>query len=190
MTHFPEEERNNATALSLGQTLQASGENQIAIFWYSKAARLPVSQTLQVQAQLAQLKLLINQENCSAAIALLPIIEQNLNEIPLSHQQIYTQITFAERLTELPKQSNDQTSLLSWKSIATRLVKTQKMAQLLGDKRAEVYAIGNLGKIYGRTQQWAIAQKLTEQALQISQELNTSELTYFWEWQLGRIFAQ
>lgn len=190
LTHFTEEERNNAIALSLGQTLQASGENQIALSWYEKAARPPVSQTLQVQAQLSQLKLLINQENWSAAIALLPIIEQNLNQIPLSHQQIYTQITFAERLTELPKQSNDQTSLSSWKSIATRLVKTQKMAQLLGDKRAEVYAIGNLGKIYERTQQWAIAQKLTEQALQISQALNASELTYLWQWQLGRIFAQ
>jgi CHAT domain-containing protein len=47
-----------------------------------------------------------------------------------------------------------------------------------------------LGKIYEQTQQWAIAQNLTEKALQASQVLNAPEMTYLWQWQLGRILAQ
>ncbi len=192
LTHLPDPSQKNAIAFSLGRTLEASGENELALSWYIQSANPPVSRLLQGKAQLAQLKLLIDKKDWPAAIALLPTIDQTLSQLPLSHQQIYSQINFAQRLTDLNlKQKSDQISpLLSWEAIAARLAQAQKNAQLLGDQRGEIYAQGNLGKIYEQTQQWAIAQKLTEKALQASQGLNIPELTYLWQWQLGRILAQ
>ncbi len=190
ITRLPETEKANAIAFSLGQTLQASEEPQLALDWYGKAAQAPVNPTLQVQAQLAQLRLLIEQKDWPRAIALVPTIEKTLQQLPLSHQQIYAQVNFAERLGELKRNSSLQTGLPTWEAIATRLAQTQKDAQSIGDQRGEIYALGNLGQVYEQTQQWAIAQRLTEQALQLSQGLNAPELTYLWQWQLGRILAQ
>jgi CHAT domain-containing protein len=190
LTRLPDQSQKNAIAFSLGRTLEASGENELALSWYVKAANPTVSPLLQVQAQLAQLKLLIDEKTWPAAIALLPTIDQTLSQLPLSHQQIYSQINFAQRLTELKLKSDQTSPLLSWEAIAARLAQAQKNAQLLGDKRGEIYAQGNLGKIYEQTQQWAIAQNLTEKALQASQGLNAPEMTYLWQWQLGRILAQ
>ena len=190
LPHLSAETPKNAIAFSLGRTLEASGESPVALDWYGQAARSPISASLQAQAQLAQLRLLINQKNWPTAIALLSSIDQNLSKLPLSHQQIYSQINFAERLTELRQNSDDLSSLPSWEAIAERLAQTRKNAQLLGNKRGEIYALGTLGHIYEQTQQWAIAQKLTEQALQASQGLNLPELTYLWQWQLGRILSQ
>jgi CHAT domain-containing protein len=190
LTRLPDQSQKNAIAFSLGRTLEASGENELALSWYDKAANPTVSPLLQVQAQLAQLKLLIDEKTWPAAIALLPTIDQTLSQLPLSHQQIYSQINFAQRLTELKLKSDQQSPLMSWEAIAARLAQTQKNAQLLGNKQGEIYAQGNLGKIYEQTQQWAIAQNLTEKALQASQGLNVPEMTYLWQWQLGRILAQ
>ena len=190
LTHLPDQSQKNAIAFSLGRTLEASGENELALSWYVKAANSTVSPLLQVQAQLAQLKLLIDEKTWPAAIALLPTIDQTLGQLPLSHQQIYSQINFAQRLTELKQENDQKSSLLSWEAIAARLAQAQKNAQLLGDQRGEIYAQGNLGKIYEQTQQWAIAQNLTEKALQASQGLNVPEMIYLWQWQLGRILAQ
>ena len=190
LTRLSDGFQKNAIAFSLGRTLEASGENELALSWYAQTANPPVSRLLQVKAQLAQLKLLIDKKVWSAAIALLPTIDQNLGQLPLSHQQIYSQINFAQRLTELKQNSDQKSPLMSWEAIAARLAQAQKNAQLLGDKRGEIYAQGNLGKIYEQTQQWAIAQNLTEKALQASQVLNAPEMTYLWQWQLGRILAQ
>ena len=190
LSHLPDQSQKNAIAFSLGRTLEASGENELALGWYIQAANPPVSRLLQSKAQLAQLKLLIDKKDWPAAIALLPTIDQTLGQLPLSHQQIYSQINFAQRLTDLKLKSDQKSPLLSWEAIAARLAQAQKNAQVLGDQRGEIYARGNLGKIYEQTQQWAIAQNLTEKALQASQSLNAPEMTYLWQWQLGRILAQ
>lgn len=190
LTHLPDPSQKNAIAFSLGRTLEASGENELALSWYIQAATPPVSRLLQSKAQLAQLKLFIDKKDWPTAIALLPTIDQTLGQLPLSHQQIYSQINFAQRLTDLKLKSDQTSPLLSWEAIAARLAQTQKNAQLLGDQRGEIYAQGNLGKIYEQTQQWAIAQNLTEKALQASQGLNVPEMIYLWQWQLGRILAQ
>jgi CHAT domain-containing protein len=190
LTRLPDESQKNAIAFSVGRTLEASGENELALSWYIQAAHPPISRLLQSKAQLAQLKLLIDQKDWPTAIALLPTIDQTLGQLPLSHQQIYSQINFAQRLTELKLKSDQQSPLISWEAIAARLAQAKKNAQVLGDQRGEIYAQGNLGKIYEQTQQWAIAQNLTEKALQASQGLNVPEMIYLWQWQLGRILAQ
>ncbi len=63
------------------------------------------------------------------------------------------------------------------------------LARDLGDFRATAYALGNLGTVYEKNQQWLEAQQCTEQALLLSQnvQLNAPDLAYQWQWQLGRI---
>lgn len=55
------------------------------------------------------------------------------------------------------------------------------------DKRAEAYALGTLGGLYEQTQQWTDAQKLTQQALALSESITAPDIGYRWQWQLGRI---
>ena len=44
-----------------------------------------------------------------------------------------------------------------------------------------------MGYWYEQQQQWSSGQKYTQQALQLAQEINNEDLTYQWQWQLGRL---
>ena len=74
-----------------------------------------------------------------------------------------------------------------WIEIARILAKSLEQAKGLGDKRAEGYALGTLGGVYEQTQQWSQAQKLTQQALEITESIDAPDISYRWQWQLGRI---
>ncbi|MEH2251922.1 tetratricopeptide repeat protein [Nostoc sp.] len=47
--------------------------------------------------------------------------------------------------------------------------------------------MGSLGSVYERSQQWAESEKLTQQAVQLAQQMNAGEIAYRWQWQLGRV---
>ncbi|MFM9265354.1 CHAT domain-containing protein [Tychonema sp. BBK16] len=78
---------------------------------------------------------------------------------------------------------------VSWGEVGKLGAKAIALAKDLGDFRATAYALGNLGTVYQKNQQWLEAQQCTEQALLLSQNvrLNAPDLTYQWQWQLGRI---
>lgn len=71
--------------------------------------------------------------------------------------------------------------------IAHLLATSVKQARSLGDRHAEAYALGNLGKLYEQNQQWSSAQDLTQQALSLAQAINAPDIAYNWQWQLGRL---
>ena len=78
---------------------------------------------------------------------------------------------------------------VSWGEVGKLGAKAIALARDLGDFRATAYALGNLGTVYEKNQQWLEAQQCTEQALLLSQnvQLNAPDLAYQWQWQLGRI---
>ncbi|MEZ2238349.1 CHAT domain-containing protein [Microcoleus sp.] len=78
---------------------------------------------------------------------------------------------------------------VSWGEVGRLGAKAIALAKDLGDFRATAYALGNLGTVYEKNQQWLEAQQCTEQALLLSQniQLNAPDLAYQWQWQLGRI---
>ncbi|MEJ6485369.1 CHAT domain-containing protein [Nostoc punctiforme UO1] len=78
---------------------------------------------------------------------------------------------------------------VSWGEVGRLGAKAIALARDLGDFRATAYALGNLGTVYEKNQQWLEAQQCTEQALLLSQnvQLNAPDLAYQWQWQLGRI---
>ncbi|GAA6621713.1 CHAT domain-containing protein [Scytonema sp. NUACC26] len=79
--------------------------------------------------------------------------------------------------------ASSQSPIASPQILATAI----QQARTLGDKRAEAYALGSLGSLYEQTKQWWSSQKLTQQALFLAQSSNAPEITYRWQWQLGRL---
>ncbi|NEO98262.1 MAG: CHAT domain-containing protein [Symploca sp. SIO2E9] len=75
-------------------------------------------------------------------------------------------------------------------NIAQILAKAVSEARVLQDKRAEAYALGQLGYLYENYKQWQQAKELTQQALLIAVESNAQDIAISWQWQLGRILAE
>ncbi len=157
-----------ATLLSLGNVARSQKDSTAALSFYQRS-NTP-------QGLLNQFSLLVEIGKKDTANGLIPEIQSRLLTLPLSRSTVYARINFAQSLIKLDKLSTAQT-------LATALQDARK----LGDRRAETYALGYLGQVYEQTQQRVDAQKLTEQALLIAQSLQAPEITYQWQWQLGRL---
>lgn len=76
---------------------------------------------------------------------------------------------------------------LNPQTVAQILTTGIQQAKELGDQRAESYTLGYLGQIYEYIQPWSEAKTLTEQALLLAQSVNSPDIAYLWQWQLGRL---
>ena len=112
-------------------------------------------------------------------------IQLQITKLAPSRSTIYSKLNLAQSLNRLHQAKVPDAPTIE--SIAQLIVSSYKQAQNLEDKPAQAYALGKLGGLYEQTQQWSIAQDLTQKALVLSQNINTPEITYRWEWQLGRI---
>ncbi|AKG24555.1 CHAT domain-containing protein [Calothrix sp. 336/3] len=171
-----------ASLLSLGNNARSQQEITSALSYYQQAAATAPSTLLQTQAQLNQLSLLISAKKYTAAQTLIPAIATHLQQLTPSRAAIYAQINFTQSLVKIPSLPTDNQTSPS-QILATAI----RNAQTIGDKRAEAYGLGTLGGLYERNGQLAEAQKLTQQALLLSQGSNAPEISYRWQWQLGRL---
>lgn len=178
--------QNISSALfSLGNTARAQQEVQEATNYYQQAATIGVGIT-KVQAQINWLSLLIEQKQLSAAQNLVPQIQAQIGTLPHSSKAIYAQIEFAQNLQAMQELGAVNSPTLP--EIAVLSAKNIQQAQLIGDKRAEAYALSDLAKLYEQTNQWENARQLTEKSLVIAQSINAPDVAYRSSWQLGRIF--
>ncbi|WP_448573682.1 CHAT domain-containing protein [Trichothermofontia sp.] len=166
----------SATLLSLGNTAQAANRPQEALGFYQQAAAIAPLPLQQVQAQLNQLALLIDLNQIDDARALLPTVTQALAHWPTTRSTLMARINLAHSQMRLG--SPGATPLL---------ITTAQQAAALGDRRSQSYALGGLGEVYERAQQWQAAQRVTQEALAIAQAIGASEIAYRWQWQLGRL---
>ncbi|NET59647.1 MAG: CHAT domain-containing protein [Symploca sp. SIO2E6] len=189
----------STTLFSLGNTARGLGETAAALQYYQQATETATNPLSRLEAQLNHLKLLIHLEKFTKAQALIPEIQSNLTNLPISRDSIYAQVNFAVSLIELSsnnqqpttnnKQPTTNNQQQTTKTIAKILAQAVQQSQTLKDPRAESLAVGNLGKVYEQTDQWSEAQKLTEQALALAQNINARDLTYQWQWQLTRVLT-
>lgn len=187
----------SATLFSLGNTHRALQDYQKAKALYQKAAEKATNPRSQLEAQLNQLSLLVQTEQWQAAQALLPTIQTNLTQLPPSRAAVYAQVNLAESLIKLSafrgtveRSPNPLPSSTGLTEIAQLLAKTVQQARTLKDSRAESYAVGELAHLYEYTQNFPESQKLTQDALSLAQAINAPDITYRWQWQLGRIHKQ
>ncbi|WP_299484869.1 CHAT domain-containing protein [Acaryochloris sp. IP29b_bin.137] len=174
----------HTTQLSLGNTARARRAYNDAIGFYQQAAQSPIPST-QHQAQLNLLSVLIEKKDWDQAQQIWPQIEQELIKHPPSRRNVYSQVNLVKSLVRLNRDSSSRTPAI--RDIADITVHAIQQANEIADPRAQAYALGNLGHLYELDKQWTEAQKLTEQALFLAQAHNASEISYQWQWQLGRI---
>jgi CHAT domain-containing protein len=186
-------------AIAIGKEEDEKKHTQAAIAFYQQAADSP---TLRLQAELNLLSLLVETGKWSEAAKLGSTIQPAIASLPPSRTNIYAQLNFARSLTKLGAKDwgvgrrEDTSSAFggqtepgstSPSSIAQILATAVQQARSLKDRRAESYALGQLGGLYELTKQWSDAQDLTQQALLLADEIQSPDIRYRWEWQLGRL---
>ncbi|MBD2021757.1 CHAT domain-containing protein [Leptolyngbya sp. FACHB-36] len=190
--------------LSLGITAQAQRQFAQAMQYYQQAAATSAAATTQLQARLNQLRLLVETRQGTEAQTLWTAIQPQLETLPASRKAVYARLHAAQSLLclngvaghsrchsdddrESPITPDRPSSKLAWTSIARTVAAAVKTAKMLGDQRAEAYALGALGSVYEQTQQWSAAQDLTQRSLRLAEDLGASDIAYQGYWQLGRI---
>ncbi len=163
--HREQELDNSSTAQRLAHT---------ALDYYSSAIHSS-SLSIQVKARLNRLSLLIESQ-LNSEPENWKNIEQQINRLPLGRTAVYAKIDLAQSLIKLGH-SEAQPLLLS----------AVQQAEQLGDSRIQSYALGYLGKFYEQLQDGSRAQHYTQNALLLSQSIQADEISYQWQWQLGRI---
>jgi CHAT domain-containing protein len=156
---------------------------QAALNFYQQAAA-SASPDLKMQAQVNQLSLLVETNQVDAAKSLLPQLQQVIATLAPSRSAIASRVNLGQTMIQRQKQAPDQAS---WQDVAQILAVAVQQAKNLGDPRIQADALGSLGNVYEQTQQWAEAEKLTQQALQLGQQINAGDIAYRWQWQLGRV---
>lgn len=172
----------SAALFSLGNTARAQDNFDGAIEYYRQAAAKATTPLDKTEALLSQLRTRIQQEQWQAAKALVPEIKQAIANLPSSRMAVYAVVNFAQSWMRLPSISGQETT-----EIAQLLAKAIQQAKQLNDKRAEAYALGELGKVYQLTGQLAEAQSLTEQALLIANGISAEEIAAQMQARLGEI---
>lgn len=170
---------------SLGNTARDLQQPQPALDYYQQVVAKTTNSQLRVEAQLNQLSLYVETAQLKPAHVLLPQIKSQFENLPSSRMSVYAAVNFARNLTKLTKLDGGDSA--SYQEIARILASALQQAEMLSDLRAKAYALNELGKLYFETQQLSDALKLTQQALQISQGINASDITYQAAWYAGRI---
>ncbi|MEH2319216.1 CHAT domain-containing protein [Nostoc sp.] len=165
------------TEFSLGNTARSLSNIKDAIAHYQNAAKIAPNPLTKVQALINQLSLLLENERITEANSLIPTIQSQIPNLPTNQAGIYARINFAQTLTRIGNK----------KDIAEILANSIQQAKIIGDERAESYALGSLGEVYEQNQQLQEAQNLTQQALFMAQKNDASDIAYRLEWQLGRL---
>ncbi|MGB5711242.1 MAG: CHAT domain-containing protein [Waterburya sp.] len=146
---------------------------------------------LPLQIYLAKLNLLLKATNKQQETALISAIKTEFAHLPLNRANIDRKINFVHSLVELanrPKtKHNRATDLHPISEIEQFLEETIQQAQATGYEKAESYSLGLRGQIREELGDWNNAQKYTKQALILAQSINAPEVSYLWQWQLGRI---
>lgn len=157
--------------------------------WQATESLLPQIQTL--LSQLGTQTLALNSEEQPISLHKNPKRQlqrrdsSTVNPLSSSRPLIYAQVNLAKNLINL--QASNSLSYKLTNPIEDLLQQTLEQTQDLGDQRAQSYVLGTIGHYYEQEQQWQTAQKYTEQALNLGEMLNATDIAYQWQWQLGRL---
>ena len=164
--------------LSLGNNAKLQKQPQRALELYRQALKLDSSLDLHLRAKLNRLDVLTELSQANTAKAEAKKIARLLERLPSQQTTVQAKVSLARHLIELHTKPNRVYHLL---------LDAIKEAKALNIKTIEADALGVLGSLYEQNQQLIEAEQITERALLIAQSINARELTYQWQWQLGRV---
>ncbi len=175
--------------LSLGNTLQLLGPEQLptAAKMYRELATAPTP-LLRIQAQLNLYRLEATAESASQTADFITKVRQDLDPLTPSRSTIYAYLNLAETIKKNQADSltTDRNLLMQVAQLFTTAI---AQAKTIKDQRSTTQAIGYLANLYELTAQYDIAQKLTQQAVVLAENLPAPDLAYRFHWQLGRILT-
>ena len=119
------------------------------------------------------------------AIAFYPSVKKRLDQLEPGRETIYGYTGLAKTLITVKQ--NSQHTDLDWTEIINLLTPAQQQAVALGDIRSQSFVLGTLGHIYEQNHQWRNAETLTQKARELAQRIRADDISYQWQWQLGRI---
>jgi CHAT domain-containing protein len=172
---------------SLGNSLRARRQIAPALARYAEAAAIATNPQAQLESNLNRLSLLVDSQRQTEAEALVSQIQPQIALQPIGRRSIYATVNYSVSLLKL---IDGRSTATSPRQIAEILAQAAQQAKELKDIRAESYALGQLGHLYERTGQLSEAEPLTQKALQLSDSANAPDISYRWQWQLGRIYRQ
>ena len=144
---------------------------------------------LPLQIYLAKFNVLLANSNLQQAIALIPAIEAEFVRLPPNRANIDRKINFAYSLI-VTSDRLEESALLDLRDraeIEKFLTEIDRQAKAINYPKAQSYSLGLQGHIQEQLSNWQDAQKYTERALILAQSLHAPEISYLWQWQLGRI---
>jgi CHAT domain-containing protein/predicted negative regulator of RcsB-dependent stress response len=172
---------------NLANTLRSLQSTAAALRLYQQSAETALTSTGQLQAQLNRLSLLLDTQQDREAQTLAAQLQPQFSRLTPSRDATYLQVNFATQLSQLAVRLSQPDVI---QTAAQLLSRTIEQAQSLSDPRGESYAVGQLAHLYEQTQQWQLAQSLSQRALLLAQSVNANDIAYRWQWQLGRILKQ
>lgn len=176
-----------ATLLSIGNIARDLGQYDVAQAYYQQAAQQSTFGMPRVQAQLNLLSLLVKNQAWPEASALIPSLEADLSTLAPSRASIYARVNLAESAIATAPSAF---GTLESGEVAQLLATAVQQARQLQDRRAEAYALYQLGQLYQSRQQGQEAKSVTEQALQIAQNIDAADIVSRAAAELGRLFKQ
>ena len=194
---------------SVDSNLEVAEYYRQAADFYQRSAKSADLETKN-KAQLNLLSLRIQNQTLSRSNwkrdpRLIADIKTNLAHLPVTRSTVYDRLNLVQSLIYLqpntvkfsspivqqcPSSANFE---VSWRQIESEVKIALEQANQLQDKLAIAYASGYLGTVYQQTGKLIQARQWTEQALlNVDSDAidNTAspEVTYLWQWQLGRIY--
>ncbi|MGL5831897.1 MAG: CHAT domain-containing protein, partial [Waterburya sp.] len=142
---------------------------------------------LPLQIYLAQLNTGLNTPNKyqHQSKSLISQIKAEFSRLPVNRATIDRRINFAASLVELTPQLSIKPSKTA--DIEQFLSETIQLAEQINYPKAQSYSLGLRGQIREQLADWDNAQQYTQRALILAQGINAPEVSYLWQWQLGRI---
>lgn len=195
------------TLLSLGNTARAQKQAQKALEYYQQVETIAIDKfpLLGMQAQINRLSLLIEMRRWNEAERLGLQIRQALAILPPGRFAINAQVNLAKNLICLQRQGitpicpgdrenqplENQVPNEALSSVIIAMLNAAiQQAENLQDRRTQSYALGNLGQFYEQREEWQKAKEYTTKALILSQQIQAGDISYQWQWQLGRLLKQ
>ncbi|MBD2329149.1 CHAT domain-containing protein [Alkalinema sp. FACHB-956] len=167
--------------LNLGQLAVQMDEPNRALENLEAAEKSAQTPLQKVQAQVKQLRLMIEYDRKDLAIQLAPKLLEAHRSLPPSHAALYSAINFVASLNRLTQPIPG----LPIQKLQEFMVETIQVAHQLGDTQAEAYALNELARLYAQHRQWQNATKVAQQSLTLARQLNSPSLISQAAWQLG-----
>ncbi|MFN6385748.1 MAG: CHAT domain-containing protein [Pseudanabaena sp.] len=184
--------------LSLGNLSRLEANVKTAKSFYKKSLQIEEKASgrslLSLQANLNLFSLLIESSEFFESDEILTALEMRsqvidpiLANLTPSRDVIFARINYGKNLLKVTKSVSADKATLLIRESANNLAEAVKQAKEINNDHALAYALGSLGNVYEQSNQLEEAQKLTQQALAIAQSINSPDIAYRWQWQLGRI---